>query len=177
MHAADEFYLLAGDEPPAADAPEQYENGVGISGDLVAEAEALAAAWGAGGRRRRAGPAARWRHRRQAARRDAGASGAGAGGGDPAPPAGVGVRPFTVGNALFGAARHGHRSARRRRGAGGAAPRSARRREWLLAPRAWLPGQLGRTLDDVAEAGLAAACGGRLVVAETLGDAFARLSG
>jgi putative radical SAM enzyme (TIGR03279 family) len=50
VHAADEFYLLAGDEPPAGDAPEQYENGVGISADLVAEAEALAAAWSAGGR-------------------------------------------------------------------------------------------------------------------------------
>ena len=30
VHAADEFYLLAGEEPPAGDAPEQYENGVGI---------------------------------------------------------------------------------------------------------------------------------------------------
>ena len=49
--------------------------------------------------------------------------------------------------------------------------------EWLVAPRVWLPEELGRTLDDVAEAELAAACGGRLVVAETLGDAFARLSG
>ena len=48
--------------------------------------------------------------------------------------------------------------------------------EWLAAPRVWLPADLGRTLDDVAEDELAAACGGRLVVAETLGDAFARLS-
>ena len=48
VHAADEFYLLAGEEPPAGDAPEQYENGVGICAALLAEAEALAAAWGSG---------------------------------------------------------------------------------------------------------------------------------
>ena len=49
--------------------------------------------------------------------------------------------------------------------------------EWLAAPRVCLPAELGRTLDDVAEDELAAACGGRLVVADSLGDAFARLSG
>jgi hypothetical protein len=49
--------------------------------------------------------------------------------------------------------------------------------EWLVAPRAWLPEDLGRTLDDVAETDLAAACGGRLVVAHSLDDAFARLCG
>ncbi len=53
MHAADEFYLLAGAEPPAGDALEQYENGVGISAATIAEAEALVAAWtGAAPRRR-----------------------------------------------------------------------------------------------------------------------------
>ena len=45
VHAADEFYLLAGEEPPAGGAPEQYENGVGIAAALLAEAGALAAAW------------------------------------------------------------------------------------------------------------------------------------
>ena len=49
VHAADEFYLLAGEEPPAGGAPEQYENGVGIAAALLVEAEALAAAWTGGG--------------------------------------------------------------------------------------------------------------------------------
>ena len=49
--------------------------------------------------------------------------------------------------------------------------------EWLLAPRTFLPADLGRTLDDVGEDELAAACGGRLVLADSLGEAFARLSG
>ncbi len=31
VHAADEFYLLAGAERRAGGAPEQYENGVGIA--------------------------------------------------------------------------------------------------------------------------------------------------
>jgi hypothetical protein len=47
--------------------------------------------------------------------------------------------------------------------------------EWLLAPRAFLPEHVGRTLDDLDEAAIAAACGGRLVLAETLSDAFATL--
>ncbi|MGE5228343.1 MAG: DUF512 domain-containing protein, partial [Deltaproteobacteria bacterium] len=54
VHAADEFYLLAGEEPPAG-APEQYENGVGISAALLAEADALAAGW-TGGRDRGEAP-------------------------------------------------------------------------------------------------------------------------
>ena len=52
VHAADEFYLLAGEEPPAGDAPEQYENGVGICAALLAEAGELAAAWAAARRAR-----------------------------------------------------------------------------------------------------------------------------
>ena len=40
VHAADELYLLAGTLPPAADAPRQYENGIGICAALLAEAEA-----------------------------------------------------------------------------------------------------------------------------------------
>ncbi len=47
--------------------------------------------------------------------------------------------------------------------------------EWLLASRGFLPEELGRTLDDVGEDELAAACGGRLVLADDLSEAFARL--
>ena len=57
VHAADEFYLLAGVEPPGGAASEQYENGVGISAALHAEAEALAACL-EGRRARRRGRAA-----------------------------------------------------------------------------------------------------------------------
>ena len=48
--------------------------------------------------------------------------------------------------------------------------------EWLVAPRVFLPAALGRTLDDVGEDELAAACGGRLVLADSLRQAFATLS-
>jgi hypothetical protein len=91
--------------------------------------------------------------------------------------AGVPVRAFAVGNELFGA----HVTVTGL--LGGAEVLDALRRdplaggEWLAAPRVWLPADLGRTLDDVADDELEAACSGRLVVAETLGDAFARLSG
>ena len=90
--------------------------------------------------------------------------------------AGVPVRPFAVENRVFGP----HVTVTGL--LGGAEVLDALRRdplardEWLLAPRTWLPADLGRTLDDVAENDLEAACGGRLVVAETLSDAFARLS-
>ncbi|HET6494633.1 MAG TPA: DUF512 domain-containing protein, partial [Thermoleophilia bacterium] len=43
VHAADEFYLLCGEPPPASDAPDQYENGIGMSAVLLAEAEELGA--------------------------------------------------------------------------------------------------------------------------------------
>jgi putative radical SAM enzyme (TIGR03279 family) len=177
VHAADEFYLLVGTEPPPGDAPEQYENGVGISAALRAEAEALAAGWRGG----------------EAGERDVPPPSAGVTGvrlltGTLARPvvqaaaavletaAGARVRPFAVENALFGP----HVTVTGL--LGGAEVLEALRRdplaegEWLAAPRVWLPEELGRTLDDVAEAELAAACGGRLAVAETLGDAFARLS-
>ena len=91
--------------------------------------------------------------------------------------AGVPVRAFVVENGLFGA----HVTVTGL--LGGAEVLEALRRdplaggEWLLAPRTWLPEDLGRTLDDVGEDDLAAACGGRLCVADSLGDAFARLSG
>ena len=178
VHAADEFYLLAGEEPPAGGAPEQYENGVGIAAALLAEAEALAAAWTGGGDAEEA-----------PGRPRGGVSGVRLLTGTLAAPvlaraaavlgpaAGVPVRPFVVENGLFGA----HVTVTGL--LGGAEVLDALRRdplaggEWLLAPRTWLPEDLGRTLDDVGEDELAAACGGRLVVAGSLGDAFARLSG
>jgi hypothetical protein len=49
------------------------------------------------------------------------------------------------------------------------------RDEWLLLPAAFLPPDLGVTLDDVSEAQLRAACDGRLAVGDGLSDAFARL--
>lgn len=175
VHAADEFYLLAGEEPPDGGAPEQYENGVGISAALLAEAEALAAGWRGGAR--------------VSVRLRGGVSGVRLLTGTLAAPvlaraadvlgpaAGVPVRPLCVENGLFGphvtvtgllGGREVLDMLRRDPLAGG---------EWLLAPRTWLPEDLGRTLDDVEEAELAAACGGQLLVAGSLGDAFARLSG
>jgi hypothetical protein len=91
--------------------------------------------------------------------------------------AGVPVRAFAVGNELFGP----HVTVTGL--LGGAEVLEALRRdpradgEWLAAPRVWLPEDLGRTLDDVGGDEIRAACGGRLVVAESLGSAFARLSG
>jgi putative radical SAM enzyme (TIGR03279 family) len=178
VHAADEFYLLAGAQPPGGAAPEQYENGVGITAALLAEAAALAHAWVGG----------------EVVDEDA----------PPAPPKGVtGVRlltgtlarpvleragellgaaagvpalPFAVENRVFGP----HVTVTGLLG-GGEVLDALRRDalsdgEWLLAPRTWLPADLGCTLDDVPEDGIQAACGGRLVVAETLSEAFARLS-
>jgi putative radical SAM enzyme (TIGR03279 family) len=178
VHAADEFYLLAGEEPPAGDALEQYENGVGISAATIAEAQALAAVWtGAGaspqvaparplpsvtGVRLLTGTLARPVMDRVAAVLQ--------------PAAGRPVRPQVVTNSVFGP----HVTVTGL--LGGAEVLDALRRdplaggEWLVAPRVWLPADLGGTLDDVTEDELAAACGGRLVVAETIADAFARLS-
>jgi putative radical SAM enzyme (TIGR03279 family) len=178
VHAADEFYLLAGAEPPPGDAAEQYENGVGIAAATIAEAGELAGAWAAGGgvegdapeRPSRAvtgvrlltGLLARPVLERTAAILR--------------PAAGVPVRPFAVENSVFGP----HVTVTGL--LGGAEVLEALRRdplaegEWLVAPRVWLPADQGVTLDDVAGDELAAACGGRLVVADTLGDAFARLS-
>ena len=182
VHAADEFYLLAGEDPPDGDAPEQYENGVGICAALLAEAEAVAEAWrgdGEGGEeaaddvpprpaaevagvRLLTGMVARPVVERASVTL--------------AEAAGVPVRAFAVENRLFGP----HVTVTGL--LGGAEVLEELRRdpldegEWLLAPRVWLPSDLGRTLDDVAEDDLAAACGGRLVVAGSLGEAFARLS-
>jgi hypothetical protein len=90
--------------------------------------------------------------------------------------AGVPVRPFAVVNDLFGP----HVTVTGL--LGGTDVLEALRHEplaegeWLLAPRVWLPEELARTLDDVGEEELRAACGGRLVVARSLVAAFARLA-
>ena len=132
VHAADEFYLLAGEEPPAGDAPEQYENGVGIAADLLAEARA----WPRRGEEPRPGRARRrpaaspacacsaarsrarcWSARPRSSRRR------------------PGCRPAVRGRErAVRPARQRHRSARRRRGPGGAAPRPARRRRVARGP-------------------------------------------
>jgi putative radical SAM enzyme (TIGR03279 family) len=167
VHAADEFYLLAGAEPPAGDAPEQYENGVGISAALLAEADELSRMRvrprkDVAGVRLLTGVLAEPVLERAAAlSRSA---------------TGVPVRPFVVENALFGP----HVTVTGL--LGGAEVLDALGREplapgeWLAAPRVWLPAHLGRTLDDVGEDGLAAACGDRLVIADSLHEVFARLS-
>lgn len=49
--------------------------------------------------------------------------------------------------------------------------------EWLVAPRLFLPAALDRTLDDLSSDDLMEACGGRLVLAESLLDAFGTLGG
>jgi len=178
VHAADEFYLLAGAQPPGGGAYEQYENGVGISAALLAEAEALAGGWrGEAGEGEDAAPAP-----------PRGVTGVRLLTGTLARPvleragellsaaAGVPVRPFAVENRVFGP----HVTVTGLLGGGEVLDALRRDRpgdsDWLLAPRTWLPADLGCTLDDVPEDELAAACGGRLIVAETLSDAFARLS-
>ena len=186
VHAADEFHLLAGEEPPAGDAPEQYENGVGICAGLLAEAAELAAGWTTG-----AGVAAQTEGAARPGdlppRPAFGVTGVRLLTGTLAEPvveraaaalggaSGVPMRPFTVRNDLFGP--HVTVSGL----LGGAEVLAALAHdplaegEWLVAPRVWLPEDLGRTLDDVREDELAAACGGRLLVAGSVGEAFARL--
>jgi putative radical SAM enzyme (TIGR03279 family) len=167
VHAADELHLLCGRMPPGSDAPEQYENGIGISAELLAEVEALA------GRRAAALRVAAVRLlsgtlAEPVIERASGALQA---------HYGVPVRPLVVPNRLFGP------QVTVTGLLGGAEVLEALRRdplaegEWLLAPRLFLPAALGRTLDDVGEDELAAGCGGRLVVVESLGEWFGRLSG
>ena len=156
VHAADELYLQCGLLPPAGDAPEQYENGVGIcaatldeAGRLALPAEARVALLGG----RAAAPVLDEAARRMASR------------------TGAAVRSFVVDNVLFGAhvtvtgllgGRDVLARLREQPLAGG---------EWLLAPRSFLPAGLGRTLDDVTEGELAAACGGRLALGHDLTEA------
>jgi len=164
VHAADEFFLLAGELPAESDAPDQYENGIGMSAVLLEEAREL----GAGPQ----GPSAvRVLCGTLAAPVIARAAEIlAAGGGAP-------LRPFPVVNQLFG--EHvtvtGLLGGAEVLAALAAAPLAPG--EWLLAPRGVLPAALGRTLDGVAEGDLAAACGGRLALGETLAEGFVRMRG
>ncbi len=162
VHAADEFHLLHGEFPPASDAPYQYENGIGIAAALLAEAEEL----GAGPRgpaavRVLCGTLAVPLIERAAEMLSGGAP----------------LRPFAVTNRLFG--EHvtvtGLLGGEEVVDALRAAPLAEG--EWLLAPRVFLPAESGRTLDGVGEDELAAVCGGKLVLAESLAEGFARMRG
>ncbi len=174
VHAADEFHLLCGRIPPPSDAPEQYENGVGMSAALMEEAAELARGWtGARGGTAHPGPAI------ESLRLLTGTLGA------PvaaevadvlADALGRPVRPFEVRNLLFGPHVTVTGLLGGREVLAALREKPLARGEWLVAPRAWLPAGLGRTLDDVGEDELAAACGGRLILAGSLTEAFATLS-
>ncbi len=176
VHAADELFLLAGRLPAASDAPLQYENGIGMSAQLLLEASELgdeSVAGSAGGQEERP---ARQAH---ALRLLSGVLAAPVmqALADVLAPAGVRCRPLVVQNRLFGP----HVTVTGL--LGGEEVLEALRREpldggeWLLAPRTFLPAALGRTLDDLTEAGVAEACEGRLAVGADLHDAFATLPG
>jgi putative radical SAM enzyme (TIGR03279 family) len=162
VHAADEFHLLCGKLPPSSDAPEQYENGIGMAAALLEEAAALGAGpEGPRGVRVLTGTLA------EPVIEQAGVLLSR----DGAP-----VRPFAVSNVLFGP----HVTVTGL--LGGAEVLAALRErplgedEWLVAPRVFLPAALGRSLDDVGEDELAAACGGRLVLSDSLAAAFGTLT-
>jgi hypothetical protein len=162
VHAADELYLQTGALPPAGDAPSQYENGIGICAALLADADALSIAADAPPIALLGGTAAA--PVLAAACRKLAALGASA------------VRPYIVANRLFGphvtvtGLLGGHEvlSALREQ------PLAAG--EWLLAPRTFAPAALGRTLDDVSEAELSAACDGRLALGDDLAAAVAAVT-
>ncbi len=168
VHAADEFHLLAGRMPPAADAPLQYENGVGVAAVFLREARFPFAHEARAARGRRlprmrllcgtlAAPVVE-----RACARLAGH--------------GLHARPLAVANELFGphVTVTGLLGGREVLAALARAPLAAD--EWLVAPRDWLPEALGVTLDEVDEHALAAACAGRLVLAASLRAAFATLA-
>jgi putative radical SAM enzyme (TIGR03279 family) len=161
VHAADELHLLCGRLPPGCDAPEQYENGIGMAAALLDEAERL----GVGP----TGPA-RVRVLRGTLAEPVIARAARA-----LARGGASLAPFAVVNRLFGP----HVTVTGL--LGGSEVLDALRDEplgdgeWLLAPRVFVPAALGRCLDDVGEDELAAACGGRLVLADSLAEAFGRL--
>ena len=162
VHAADELYLQTGALPPAGDAPSQYENGIGICAALLADADALSIAADAPPIALLGGTAAA--PVLAAACRKLAALGASA------------VRPYIVANRLFGphvtvtGLLGGHEvlSALREQPLAGG--------EWLLAPRTFAPAALGRTLDDVSEAELSAACDGRLALGDDLAAAVAAVT-
>jgi len=176
VHAADEFHLLCGRTPPASDASEQYENGIGMAALFAREAAELASArQTAAGRR---GPAAK-RLRAGALRVLCGALAepvvASAAKGLAAA-FDLPVRAFAVENRLFGPHVTVTGLLGGREVLDALHDASLAAGEWLVAPRVFLPAELGRTLDDVGEDELAAACGGRLVLADSLRQAFATLS-
>ena len=165
VHAADEFHLLCGRLPPESDATLQYENGIGMAAHLLDEACELAS----GGTLGRRGSTRVRLLGGLLARPVLEAVCARLGG------VGVDCRPFLVANRLFGphVTVGGLLGGAEVLAALGADPLGPD--EWLLAPRGFLPEELGRTLDDVGEDELAGACGGRLVLADDLSEAFARL--
>ena len=178
VHAADELHLLCGRTPPASDAPDQYENGIGMSAQLLEEARELPAvrelpdmrAPGEEGHERGPVSAVRLLTGTLAApvvARAGEALGA---------RLGVPVRPFAVANRLFGA----HVTVTGLLGGrdvlAGLRDEPLAAGEWLVAPRVFMPEDLGRTLDDVGEEELAAACGGRQIFTASLREAFATLS-
>ena len=177
VHAADELHLLCGRTPPVSDAPEQYENGIGMAALFAEEAAGLVGERrGAAGRRR----AAAVRPRAGAVRILCGALAAPvvAGAAEMLAEAfDLPVCAFAVENRLFG--QHvtvtGLLGGREVLDALRDAPLASG--EWLVAPRVFLPSELGRTLDDIGEDEVAAACGGRLALADSLRQAFATLSG
>ncbi len=155
-HAADELHLLVGATPPAGDAPEQYENGVGICAASLADVERvtpgatpdLALLSGAA-----AAPVVAAASLRLAARTAAAA------------------RPFVVANRLFGPHVTVTGLLGGREIVAALRERPLAQGEWLLVPRTVAPVGLERTLDDVPLAELAAACEGRLGVAHDLAEA------
>jgi NifB/MoaA-like Fe-S oxidoreductase len=162
VHAADELYLQSGLLPPAGDAPSQYENGVGICAALLADADALEIAT-TSPRLALLGGTAAAPVLAAAARRLAALTGAA-------------LRPYIVANRLFGprVTVTGLLGGREILAALREQPLAAG--EWLLAPRTFVPAELGRTLDDVTEAELAAACGGRLALGHDLASAVAAVT-
>jgi putative radical SAM enzyme (TIGR03279 family) len=162
VHAADEFHLLCGEPPPESDAPDQYENGIGMSAVLLAEAEELRTD-------------VDWTVRTRVLCGTLAAPVIAQVGELLAVGGSTALRPFPVVNRLFGE----HVTVTGL--LGGAEVLDALRsdpladNEWLLAPRVFLPAALGCTLDDVGEHELEAACGGRLALADSLAEGFATI--
>ena len=172
VHAADEFHLLCGRTPPASDAPDQYENGIGMSAQLLEEAERLGRDDVPGGPADRAGSVSAVRLltgtlAAPVVARAGAAMGA---------RLGVPVRSFPVTNRLFGphVTVTGLLGGAEVLAALGDEPLAAG--EWLVAPRVFVPEDLGCTLDDVRQDELGAACDARLVLAGSLRSAFATLA-
>ena len=157
-HAADELHLLVGVMPPSGDAPEQYENGVGICAALLADAERATVGETPGlvllsGEA--AAPVVAAASLRLAAR------------------TGAAARPLVVANRLFGP----HVTVTGLLG-GREIVAALRERplvpdEWLLLPRTVVPVGIEHTLDDVPLGEIAAACDGRLAVGHDLAEAVA----